>query len=375
VISLVVATKGRVAEIGALFDSLEAQEPPFEVILVDQNGDGRLDALAAAWAPRMPLTHLRMAVANANAGRNLGLRHARGALVAFPDDDCLLKPGTLAQVRAAFAAPSLAVLTGPAEAPGGGLGSGRWRTEAGPITLANVWTSVIEFNLWLRRDVALELGGFDEQMGPGARFGSAEGNDLVCRALSAGHRAHYDPALRVVHPDKRLTPEAVERAGRYGLGLGFALRPVDLVGLVNAQVDEVQAAFPATVVERRLPAALRAEADPDRLAQLLGNLLSNARHHGLPGRPVAVALRAEGGDAVLQVRNQAPPIAEEQAGQLFSPYNRESLGQARNPGGLGLGLRAAAEIARGHGGDLSYAHDGRDVVFTARWPVQGPAPG
>ncbi len=223
-ISLVVATKGRVTEIGALFESLLPQEPPFEVILVDQNGDGRLDALAAAWAPRMPLTHLRMAVANANAGRNLGLRHARGALVAFPDDDCLLKPGTLAQVRAAFAAPSLAVLTGPAEAPGGGLGSGRWRTEAGPITLANVWTSVIEFNLWLRRDVALELGGFDEQMGPGARFGSAEGNDLVCRALSAGHRAHYDPALRVVHPDKRLTPEAVERAGRYGLGLGFALR-------------------------------------------------------------------------------------------------------------------------------------------------------
>ncbi|MFL1461165.1 glycosyltransferase family 2 protein [Roseococcus sp. DSY-14] len=223
-ISLVVATKGRVAEIGALLASVAAQEPPFEIILVDQNGDGRLDALAAEWAPRLPLTHLRMAAANANAGRNLGLRHARGALVAFPDDDCLLKPGTLSQVRAAFADPALAVLTGPAEAPGGGLGSGRWRTEGGPITLENVWTSVIEFNLWLRREVALALGGFDEGMGPGARFGSAEGNDLVCRALAVGHRARYDPALRVVHPDKRLTPEAVERAGRYALGLGFALR-------------------------------------------------------------------------------------------------------------------------------------------------------
>lgn len=223
-ISLVVATKGRVAEIGALFESLAHQEPPFEVILVDQNGDGRLDPLAAGWAGRFALTHLRMAAANANAGRNLGLRHARGDLVAFPDDDCLLKPGTLAQVRAAFADPALAVLTGPAEAPEGGLGSGRWRADAGPITLANAWTSVIEFNLWLRRDVALALGGFDERMGPGARFGSAEGNDLVCRALAAGHAARYEPALRVVHPDKRLTPEAVERAGRYGLGLGFALR-------------------------------------------------------------------------------------------------------------------------------------------------------
>lgn len=223
-ISLAVATKGRVAEIGALFASLEHQGEPFEVLLVDQNGDARLDALAAEWSARLPLTHLRSPVANANAGRNLGLRHARGDLVAFPDDDCLLKPGTLRQVRAAFAAdPSLAVLAGPAEAPEGGLGSGRWRAEAGPITLANVWTSVIEFNLWLRRDVALGLGGFDEGMGPGARFGSAEGNDLVCRALAAGHAARYEPALRVVHPDKRLTPEAVERAGRYGLGLGFAL--------------------------------------------------------------------------------------------------------------------------------------------------------
>lgn len=224
-ISLVVATRGRVAEIGALFESLAAQEPPFEVILADQNEDGRLDALVAEWGGRFPLLHLRSELANANAGRNLGLRHARGKIVAFPDDDCLLKPGTLAQIRAAFAAdPALALLTGPAEAPEGGLGSGRWRAEGGPITLGNAWTSVIEFNLWLRRDIALALGGFDERMGPGTRFGSAEGNDLVCRAIAAGHAARYEPELRVVHPDKRLSPEAVARAARYGEGMGFALR-------------------------------------------------------------------------------------------------------------------------------------------------------
>lgn len=224
-ISLVVATLGRVEEIGALFDSLLAQDTPFEVILVDQNADARLDALVAAYTPRLPLRHLRAARPHANAGRNLGLRHARGDLVAFPDDDCLLPPGTLARVRGAFdAAPALVVLTGPAATPEGGLGSGRWNASAGPITLNNVWTSVIEFNLWMRRDAALALGGFDAQMGPGARFGSAEGNDLVCRALHAGQAARYDPGLRVIHPDKRLSPEAVERAGRYGLGLGFALR-------------------------------------------------------------------------------------------------------------------------------------------------------
>nr|WP_314073644.1 glycosyltransferase family A protein [uncultured Roseococcus sp.] len=225
-ISLVVSTKGRVTEIGELFDSLLADaSAPFEVLLVDQNEDGRLDALVEAYAPRLKLRHLRSPRAHANAGRNMGLQHACGDLVGFPDDDCLFPPGVLGRVRAAFDAdPSLAILTGPAAAPQGGLGSGRWNETAGPITLANVWTSVIEFNLWLRRDVALGLGGFDEAMGPGARFGSAEGNDLVCRAMAKGLSARYAPDLRIVHPDKRLTPEAVARADRYGLGLGFALR-------------------------------------------------------------------------------------------------------------------------------------------------------
>jgi glycosyltransferase involved in cell wall biosynthesis len=225
-ISLIVATKGRVEEIGLLFDSLlDAQKAAFEVLLVDQNGDARLEPLVARYADRFPLTHLRMARAHANAGRNLGLVHAKGDIVAFPDDDCVMPPGVLARVRLAFDSDGrLAVLTGPAAAPAGGLGSGRWNTERGPITIDNVWTSVIEFNLWLRRGVALELGGFDENMGPGAQFGSAEGNDLVCRAMAAGHLARYAPELRVVHPDKRLSRAAAARAGRYGLGLGFALR-------------------------------------------------------------------------------------------------------------------------------------------------------
>jgi hypothetical protein len=130
----------------------------------------------------------------------------------------------LDRVDAAFANSGLGLLTGPAASPEGRLGSGRWRAEAGAIDVTNVWTSVIEFNLWLRRDIALALGGFDEAMGPGAPLGSAEGNDLVMRAVAAGHQARYDPALRVVHPDKRLSDVAVARARLYGRGLGFALR-------------------------------------------------------------------------------------------------------------------------------------------------------
>ncbi|HZH46110.1 MAG TPA: glycosyltransferase, partial [Roseococcus sp.] len=80
-ISLVVATMGRVAELRALLDSLlGAQGASFEVLLVDQNADARLDPVVAGYAPRLPLRHLRMTVPHANAARNFGLRHARGAL-------------------------------------------------------------------------------------------------------------------------------------------------------------------------------------------------------------------------------------------------------------------------------------------------------
>jgi glycosyltransferase involved in cell wall biosynthesis len=229
VFSLVVATRGRTAELGDLFGSLAAQgcaPGALEVLVVDQNGDERLAPIVAAQAARgLDVRRIASAVPNACHARNLGLAAARGAIVGFPDDDCTFPPGVLDRVGAAFAAdPALAVLTGPAASPAGGLGSGRWRRDAGPITPENVWTSVIEFNLFLRREVALALGGFDDRLGPGTNWGSAEGNDLVMRALRAGHAARYDPALRIIHPDKRLTEVARARAAAYGRGLGFVLR-------------------------------------------------------------------------------------------------------------------------------------------------------
>jgi len=224
--SLIVATLGRSGEIGALLESLLTQDrDDLEVIIVDQNADDRVTPVLQPYAARLPITHLRSALRNANHARNLGLRQARGEIVTFPDDDCLYPPSVLTRVDAAFrTAPSLGVLTGPAASPEGGLGSGRWREESGAIDLTNVWTSVIEFNLFLPRQLMLTLGGFDERLGPGTRWGSAEGNDLVCRAIAHGAIAQYDAGLRIIHPDKRLTEVAVSRAASYGRGLGFVLR-------------------------------------------------------------------------------------------------------------------------------------------------------
>jgi glycosyltransferase involved in cell wall biosynthesis len=289
-VSLVVATLGRDADVAALLDSLLAQgRTDVEIIIVDQNADDRLGPIQAAYEARLALRRLRSSVRNANHARNLGLRHARGQIVTFPDDDCLYPPGVLDRVDAAFTADAaLHVLTGPAASPDGGLGSGRWRLESGPIDLANVWTSVIEFNLFLRRETALALGGFDEGMGPGSPFGSAEGNDLVCRAMARGLAARYDSALRIIHPDKRLSDVAVERAERYGRGLGFALRRnrAPLPVMLNFLIRPLGGALASLLRGRMHSAAYYFMTWRGRLA---GMLAVEAR------RPAALAPLAEAG--------------------------------------------------------------------------------
>ncbi|RVT97550.1 glycosyltransferase family 2 protein [Rhodovarius crocodyli] len=222
--SLVVATMGRDADIAVLLDSVLAQAwPDVEIIIVDQNKDNRVAPVVAAYEKRLPIIHIRTPRPHANAARNLGLGRAGGDVVAFPDDDCILPPGTLSKVARTMEHEGADVLTGPSASPAGGLGSGRWQPESAPITLRNVWTSVIEFNLWLKRGVAVALGGFDEKLGPGSVYGSAEGNDLVARAIAAGHRCWYERPLEVIHPDKRLTDVATARAYTYGAGLGVVL--------------------------------------------------------------------------------------------------------------------------------------------------------
>lgn len=235
-VSLVLATAGRVDPLAALLDTLVAQEKDdFEIILVDQNADERLAGLVAAYGERLAITHLRIPRRNSSVARNAGLPHCRGDIVGFPDDDCLYLPDTLARVVEAFRAERmLGVLTGPAQSPEGGLGSGRWAPARTPIGRHNVFTTVICFNMFLRKETLAATGGFDETLGVGAQFGSCEENDLVMRAVQADFPARYDPSLRIVHPDKRLTREARDRAFRYGAGFGRVLRkhhfPLSVVG-------------------------------------------------------------------------------------------------------------------------------------------------
>jgi signal transduction histidine kinase len=138
---------------------------------------------------------------------------------------------------------------------------------------------------------------------------------------------------------------------RLGGGLAVVRRPSDLREVAQAVIDEVTAAHSDCTVVLDVQGDSSGNFDPDRVAQLLSNLLQNAQHYCPPGQPVEVALRGTPDRVEIAVSNSGPVIPEEERAVLFDPFRRGS-----HPGehrGLGLGLFIVQQIARAHGGDVS----------------------
>lgn len=195
--SLVVATVGRRDELQRLFDSLLAQtERRFELIVVDQNADDRVAALLPGLGRAgVAVQHLRTPVRNASAARNLGLRTARAAWVAFPDDDCWYEPDTLARAAqrldADDAPDALVGCWVELRMPPPQLSLQAWRHfRGGPACM------IAQF---MRAEAVRRWGGFDDGIGPGRWYGGGEETDLLLRALQAGGRWVHEPAVRVHH--------------------------------------------------------------------------------------------------------------------------------------------------------------------------------
>jgi len=154
-----------------------------------------------------------------------------------------------------------------------------------------------------------------------------------------------------------------------GMGLGVTPEPVELSALVEDLLDEARMAYPAIAFELKCDEAATVNADSGRLAQVLSNLLSNARHHGEAGKAIGVCLMRRDGQAVIEVSNVGAEIAPEVAAALFNPFKRTSLNNPRNRTGMGLGLYIAQQIVREHRGEIRYRHEDGRVIFEVRLPL------
>ena len=115
--------------------------------------------------------------------------------------------------------------------------------------------------------------------------------------------------------------------------------------------------------------------DPDRIRQVVDNLLDNALRHAPNDSRVSVSARTSNAHVEIKVVDQGPGLAPAEAARVFDRFYRVDSARGRDSGGLGLGLTIARAIVAAHGGTLSVeTAPGAGCAFTARLPARDPAP-
>jgi sigma-B regulation protein RsbU (phosphoserine phosphatase) len=141
---------------------------------------------------------------------------------------------------------------------------------------------------------------------------------------------------------------------RQGGGIPLTRQPMDLHELVHTVVDELQVTHADRTIVVEQSGDGRGEWDPDRLAQVISNLLGNALQYSPLNTPVTVTTRGEVDAVVLEVHNQGEPIPPEVLPRIFEPLERGthvSVGRAGRS--IGLGLFIVRNIVLAHGGRVS----------------------
>jgi two-component system, OmpR family, sensor kinase len=126
---------------------------------------------------------------------------------------------------------------------------------------------------------------------------------------------------------------------------------------------------------------LYAEADPDRLLQVLTNLVTNAVRHGGEEAVIAITGRRAGDAAEISVADTGPGISPDELPHVFDRLYRGHAARTGAPGGAGLGLSIAASLVRAMGGRIGVESEpGRGATFTVRLlapsrtePIAAPA--
>ncbi len=151
---------------------------------------------------------------------------------------------------------------------------------------------------------------------------------------------------------------------------------VDLVALIRQAAQTVHEMMREHGVQLRLdlpPTAPVLRADPDRVTQVLLNLLSNAAKYApAEGGRIDLRLRATPTEAVVEVQDNGPGVAAAQRSLIFEKF-RQGAAPARRAAGTGLGLPISRQIVEHFGGRMELRPDtGQGACFAFTLPWSGP---
>jgi len=210
-VSVIVITRNRPQMLRDCLRHLLAQEyKPFEVIVVDSSSDSRTQEVITSEFPRVQYIYFPRGKNKMPQARNLGLRHARGEIIAFIDDDGMVQPGWLAALVPTFLDPTVGAAGGmvldPGEVPqadDGAVSIGVILPDGGCLTnfctMVNAPRPVDHLrgcNMAFARHALGRIGGFDA-MYTGSNF--REETDMFIRLKHAGFQVLYDSDALVLH--------------------------------------------------------------------------------------------------------------------------------------------------------------------------------
>jgi signal transduction histidine kinase len=128
---------------------------------------------------------------------------------------------------------------------------------------------------------------------------------------------------------------------------------------LDMQLEQIARAYRPTAASREVEIRVQVEegtleipADPDRMAQVLGNLISNALQHSPEGSVIQLSASRVGGNIQIGVADQGSGIPAEDLTRVFDRFYRTDAARNRYHGGSGLGLAIAKSLVEAQGGEI-----------------------
>jgi len=146
----------------------------------------------------------------------------------------------------------------------------------------------------------------------------------------------------------------------------------DVVRTMRAQTE----AASQTLTEQIQPGLPQINVEPDRIRQILMNLITNAHEYSPEGASIQVAARPVGAEVEIAVSDNGSGIPADQLERSFERFTRGYAGLTQRVGGTGLGLAISKSLVELHGGSISAESTvGQGSTFRALLPVATAAPG
>jgi signal transduction histidine kinase len=202
----------------------------------------------------------------------------------------------------------------------------------------------------------LDVGLRDPELAPAAR-------EVLVSA-----REEIDKVSRMA--DDLLTLAAIDEGA-----MRLRLEPVSLLEAVEAAAAPLRLVASAKRLTLHIGGdACHARADPERLAQALGNLIDNAIKFSPPGGDIHLTAWSDGPRVGVTVSDSGPGVRADARAHVFERFYRDTRAGASNARGTGLGLAICREIVAAHGGSVWLeSGPGRGSAFSLALPRSGEA--